>query len=157
MDWNALSALSSLFAAIGVNVTVIYLAVQVRQNTLETRAVSFNAITDSFNAINLDIAHDKELARLWLRGSVDLEQLDDAEAFQFGMLVLSLLRVHESVYYQSKRGTMDAEMREAEHRSLQFVFAQPGTRAWWRRNTISFAREFREHIDRLIDTLERAE
>ena len=154
MDWNALSALSSLRAAIGVNVTVDYLAVQVRQNTLETRAASFNAITDSFNAINLDIARDKELASLCLRGMADLEQLDDTEAVQFGMLVLSMFRVHESVYFQSKRGTMEADLYEAEHRSLQFILAAPGARAWWRHNPLSFTREFRQHIDTLIDKSE---
>ena len=150
MNWDAIAALSQVAAAAGVIISLIYLAAQIKSNTKETRAASFNAVTDSFNHFNFLVAQDRTLAALFLRGSADYGQLDGVEEMQFDLLILGLFRIHESVFYQSNRGTMERDLRDAENRSLIFLLEMPGIRAWWKDNPYSFTHEFREHIKKVM-------
>jgi len=45
MNWDALSAIGELLGATGVVVTLIYLSVQIRQNTRAIRGSTLNVLT----------------------------------------------------------------------------------------------------------------
>lgn len=157
MDWDAIAALAQVIAAFGVIASLVYLAAQIRNNTKETRAASFNAVTDSFNQFNFMVAQNEAVAALFLRGSADYSQLDGVEEVRFDLMILGLFRIHESVFYQSNRGTMERDLREAENRSVNFLIESPGIRAWWKDNPYSFTEEFRVHIERVINQIESRE
>ena len=154
MNWDAIAAISQVVAAIGVIISLIHLAAQIRNNTREVRSASFNAVTEAFNQFNLLVGQNAQVASLILRGWNDYSQLDGIEELQFDLLMLGLFRVHESVFYQSNRGTMERDLREAENRSLVSLLAEPGIKDWWRDNPYSFTREFRAHIERLVERAE---
>ena len=48
MNWDALSAIGQTVGALAVVISLIYLAVQMRQNTRAVRGTSFQAVTDAF-------------------------------------------------------------------------------------------------------------
>ena len=52
MNWEAIAAVGELAGAAGVIATLLYLSVQIRQNTRATRAATLNAVTE---------AHHREL------------------------------------------------------------------------------------------------
>ena len=64
MNWEAIGASAEAIAAIGVVVTLAYLAVQIRAHTRATRVSSFQSNTDSLNQVNLMIAENRELAAM---------------------------------------------------------------------------------------------
>ena len=70
-----LGALGEFVAAIAVVITLIYLALQIRQNTRATHAASFHAITDSFNHVNVSLAQTPALTRIWLAGATERSSL----------------------------------------------------------------------------------
>lgn len=154
MNWEAIAAVSEVAGAVGVIISLVYLAVQIRHNTQEVRAASFNAVTDSFNQWNLLIAQDAYVAGLFQRGAGDLGRLEASEEVRFALLMLALFRIHESIYFQSNRGTMERDLRDAENRSVKTLLEMPGVRAWWKVNPYSFTREFRAYIDTLIQSIE---
>ena len=49
INWEALGAIASLLAAIGVIVTLIYLSIQIRQNTKAVRSSSIQNLVQSFS------------------------------------------------------------------------------------------------------------
>ena len=151
MNWDAIAAISQVVAAIGVIISLIHLAAQIRNNTREVRSASFNAVTEAFNQFNLLVGQNAEVASLILRGWNDYGQLDGVEELRFDLLMLGLFRVHESVFYQSNRGTMERDLRDAENRSLVSLLSQPGVRDWWHDNPYSLTLEFRAHIERLVE------
>ena len=63
MTLGELGSLGEFLAAIATLATLIYLAVQIRQNTLATRAASHHAITDVMNKTNHLVIGDAEVAR----------------------------------------------------------------------------------------------
>ncbi len=66
-----LGAIGELVGGVAVIATLLYLALQVRQNTLETRVASSQALTDSINQVNLAISVDANRASITRRGRED--------------------------------------------------------------------------------------
>jgi hypothetical protein len=145
-----LGALGEFVAAIAVVITLIYLALQIRQNTRATHAASFHAITDSFNHVNVSVAQTPGLARIWLAGATERSSRSDEEQWQFDLICLSYFHVFETIHYQARVGAGDSGLVVAEERSLEALLATSGVREWWRENPYAFGPEFRAHADRFL-------
>ena len=68
MSIMELGALGEFFGSIGVVATLIYLAVQIRQNTRSDRASSRQTILDNFYGGAWETARDAELRQVTLSG-----------------------------------------------------------------------------------------
>ena len=155
MNLEDLGNIGEFVAAVATIATLAYLATQIRQNTRAVRATSHQAATDSFNALNTLIAQDPQLARIYRVGRSDgLASLTDDERVQFGFLFLAAFRVFETVYYQSKVGTLEDQLVAIERNSVAFLLGSPGGREWWEEKEFAFSPEFQEHVDEQIRSLE---
>jgi hypothetical protein len=130
-----------------VVVSLVYLAVQIRQNTRAVRASSFHGVTDSFNLLNVTIARDESLARIIRIGGESLSNLTEDERVRFGFLLLGVFRVFETLYYEKKQGTGDPALWTAEVGTMVALLAGPGAREWWASNPLSFTPEFRRFVE----------
>ena len=52
MNWDAIGAVSELIGAVAVVATLIYLAVQIRQNTKSVQSTNFSTWMDAIHGIN---------------------------------------------------------------------------------------------------------
>lgn len=156
MNWEAIGSIGEAVGSAFVLISLLYLAVQVRQNTNTAKGASHHAVTDSFNAISTLIAQDTKMARLWRLGGAELESLTEDERTSYGFLCLMYMRVFETIYYQKKVGTMEDQLHQAEEQSLKWAFSLPGFRKWWQENPISFSVEYREYTAGIIADLEAA-
>ncbi len=147
-----LGSIGEFVGAVAVVVSLIYLAVQIRQNTRAVRAYSFHAATDSFNLLNTTIAHDESLARIFRLGSEELGNLNEDERVRFNFLFLGALRVFETLYYQNKQGTGDPALWTAETSTMIALLTAPGGREWWESNPLSITLEFRNFVEAEILT-----
>ncbi len=135
---------------IAVFASLIFVGFQIRQNTRALKATSHHAVTDSFNALNALLITDQNAARIWRRGRAGLENLDEDEAISFSYFALANMRIFETLYYQYKTGTMEEQLYQAELNTLKWAFTNPGLRAWWSANPMSFSTDYRAFIDALI-------
>jgi hypothetical protein len=141
---------------VAVFASLIFVGYQIRQHTRALKATSHDAITDSFNALNVLVYSDPRVARLQRLGLAGLGNFDEDEALQFSWLVLANMRIFETLYYQYKTGTMEEQLYEAELRTLNWLASQPGFQQWWTVNPISFSTEFRTFIGGLISEAKSA-
>ena len=147
MDLTQLANLGEFIGGVAVLVTLIYLAVQVRQNSRDVRAGNFHRITDSFNALNIGVASNNEVARIYRVGLDSSDSLTEDERVQFGMLLLSSLRIHETIFYQKKMGAGEHALWNTEIGTMRFYFSHASVRDWWRANPLSLTPEFRKFIE----------
>lgn len=114
MNWEAIGAIGETLGAIGVIVTLVYLAAQLRQNTRALRSNSWQAIQDAEQRFDDLFSKDPAVCELWVRGSSDgLQSLDnDAERFQFTSLAKQLIDQFQTHHYQYERGLIEPEMWE---------------------------------------------
>jgi hypothetical protein len=80
-----LGSLGEFVAAIATLATLIYLALQIRQNTRESQAASRNLVSQSFVDFCFHVSGDLEITKLTRRGLIDPESLDDDETLRFAV------------------------------------------------------------------------
>ena len=156
MNWQALSSIAEATGVLLVFMSVVYLAIQVRQNTRALKASSHHAITDSFNNTSALVAQDPATARLWRLGSAGLSNLDEDEQVSYAFICIMYMRVMETLYYQRKVGTMEEQLYTTEEHTLHVFFSFPGFREWWNSNPYSFSTEYRDHINAIIGEIDAA-
>ena len=152
MTLETIYYVSQILAVAAIFGSLVFVGLQIRQNTKAIKATSHHAITDSFNAINNMIANDQALARIWRLGNAGSEDLNEDERVSFSFLSLAYMRIFETLYYQYNNGTLDKKLFDAELQTLKWSFTKerPGALAWWVNNPISLSAEFRAFIDGLI-------
>ena len=148
MDWNAVSAIANVCAAISVIVSVVYLAIQVRKNTQATHSQTYQLATSALAEMAGIIGSDKQLARVFRIGMVSADRLDEDELAQFGYLGISLFRRFENVFFQYQSGLVDEDFWTGHRDNILWFFHRPGMQAWWKDRKFAFSKSFREFLDR---------
>ena len=105
MNWDAIGALAEVVGVIGILISLMYLAVQIRQNTRQissnieaTRLAAFEYNIESGNRIReLYILHP-ELAELFLKGTKHYRDLSSTDRFRFGMLLRNIFSSMQGAY-----------------------------------------------------------
>jgi hypothetical protein len=151
MSWEAISAIGQIVGAVAVVISLVYLAVQVRQSTRSARAASFHAVTDSFNQLNTLLAHDESLAQIFQLGLQDIGQLNPVQRIRFDFFVLAATRIFETLFYQSRQGVGEQALWKAEEATMRSLLGNPGVRDWWQSNPFRFTPEFRAYVEMLIE------
>jgi len=139
-------------AVVAILLSIVFVGLQIRQNTKALKATSHHAITDSFNQLNALVGTNPEAGRIWRVGLSGIDNLDEDEQMSFSYLCLGYMRVFETLYFQNKNGTMEPQLFESEKRSIVWASSFPGFRAWWASNTISLSDEFRAFIDAIMQS-----
>lgn len=155
MTLEELAYVSQIVGVVAVLASLIFVGLQIRQNTKAIKATSHHAITDSFNAINNLIVSDPKVARLWRLGMAGTEGLEEDERTSANFMLLAYMRIFETLHYQFSNGTLDKKLFDAELKTLKWSITQPGFLAWWPVNPISLSDEFRAFIEGLIRDAQR--
>jgi hypothetical protein len=142
--------ISQMLGSAAVVASLIFVGVQIRQNTKATRATSHHAISEALNRINLLWARNGEVTKLWLSGMHDRNTLTPEERWRFDSTARAYLHVCETMYTQAALGAGDLGIVLAEENGIKTVFSSTGVREWWAENAFGFSTEFRDYIARLI-------
>lgn len=165
MNLDALGNIGDFIGGIGVVVTLVYLAIQIRYNTRgldqSTDLMRFSAeseIRHNLLQLRLAIAADAELSEIWTRGLRGAGELDVAEAARFQLLAYNLILMMSGQFEANRRGLY--EFTQAPY--FRLVAASPGFRAFWSRNIAEINRreeelglpspnpEFVEYVEALL-------
>jgi hypothetical protein len=157
MSLEDLGNIGEFVAAIAVIVSLVYLAVQIRQNTRTVRASTYQAVLDySSRAVELVLANP-HLERVYRVGRRDPSQLTEDERPQFRMLIAQFLTVYETMFLQYRCGILDEEYWSRRLGALTNLFSQPGIREYWlsvreRDRMPTRVREFEELLNSLVES-----
>lgn len=102
MIWDAIGAVGETIGALAVFITLIYLALQIRQNT---RAVNSSVLDSTVNTISIarrSIYENDDVARTYLKGLATSEELDEVERLKFRLLLLNMMLSESNIFAQTK-------------------------------------------------------
>ena len=71
MDWEAVGVFAEVVGATGVIITLIYLAVQIRQNTNQLRGEAIATVNDAEVTLLRDFRDDLDLISAYVNASHD--------------------------------------------------------------------------------------
>ena len=84
MNWEMISAVGQMLGAIGVIISIVYLAVQIRNQNKESQRQAMNALTTHWSDLNRTLVENPEMAVLWLRALRCFDDLDATSKLRFG-------------------------------------------------------------------------
>ena len=119
------------FGAIAVVATLIYLAVQIRQNTRVARIATLQQWVTTVGTVNTAISQSGDLSRIYRAGVEDPKSLEPHERTQFNTYLFQLFNTYESLFFQAEQGAIDQIFFEAKMETMRANLANPGVRGWW--------------------------
>ena len=126
MNWTKASAMAEILSSVAILLTLVYLAIEIQQNTDATQAEIRQAMLESDQQHLQLFIDDPELNLLWYK-----PELDDEERVRLSYFLITHLRMRENNWLQHETGMLDTATWEAYRGSLVAILASPQTRAWW--------------------------
>jgi len=146
MNWDAIGAVGEVVGAIAVVVSIVYLSIQIRQNTRTTKLSVEKDIATEWAHIGFDQAATS-LPYIYVRGSDDLTKLSDEEMAQFGFYVSGLFQLFQLSYDQRCDGNLSDRSWGAIESWFSSQYQSSGVRAYWKVRSNTFKKEFQNYIE----------
>lgn len=144
----SLEAFINLIAAIGVILSVIFLAMETRKNARYVKANFYDSIANSNTRFLEKLIENPHLSKLFEQAveSWDSLSLDDKRTSNF--LFIQLFRMWENMFYQNRLKTLEPWLWENSHKNtILSYFHYPGVQQWWSHRRQTFAPEFRSFLE----------
>ena len=133
MNLEMASAVAEIAGALGVLITLIYLAVQIRDNTRSLHAGSLESVLNGpRDRYFLPMAVEPDLADIYARGLNSLENLNEQEKRRFFYLIYEQLFQMQQVMHLRERELIPQVDFEAWLFYTASLMRTPGGREMWR-------------------------
>ena len=142
MTLQDLGNLGEFLGSIGVIGSLVYLAMQIRQNTRSVRSAAYQAAVASSVDIAAKFASSETLSEAFFKGFRNYETLQGPERHRFGAYAYSLFRSYENLYYQHTQGAIESDLWLGFRNMLQRDIGSSGLAAWWDSQRNVFSPEF---------------
>jgi len=133
-----------------VVISVLYLAVQIKQNTRSMRFQAVHELSSLFMGAQSAIAHDKDLAGIYLRGVHSFDALNPEEQVRFSLQVAAVLRVFAELHFHRTEDTIDETMWKGFASIVADMMSYPGYQSVWKERRHQYNKEFQQYIDNLL-------
>jgi hypothetical protein len=147
MFWEMLGAVGDFLSGIGVLITLIYLAYQVRQHTLtqknESRREVMKEMTDWYSTVMTQ----PHLMTVWNKTLVSNESLSPEERAWFTWMIVALTSRFETIYSQYKFGLVERALWIKYRGTMSALLHVPAIREMWDSGAAVFPDDFRNEID----------
>ena len=158
MNWEAIGAIGEIIGAVGVIITLGYLAYQIRQNTaqLEQNERTSIAAAVSVSATNYrenrrHIYTNRDVANVVLRGMSDPNSLDEIDQYRFRLIIQNTMDAIWDLYSQTVITDFSPETWKSQGVGLvRRVFKTNGGSWFWTTHRDEYTVEFRTEIDRIL-------
>ena len=158
MNWEALGAISEAAGALAILVSLIYVAVQIRQNTQQfkrgveaSELAAFERNIESANRARELLFLHPEVTELMLKGFKGQNHLKSADRFRFGMLMRNLFNSMQGAYVRQLVMDHDANQFEGGKLLLDDFLSNLGVREWLQMNSPDWRPEFRELVEARLE------
>ena len=141
-------------AAIAVVISLVYVGLQVQQNTNATQMAAAQSTVEMYNTFTSDLCSSSELSDLWRRGLRNFNDLKDTEKVRFSALAGQSMKVFESAHLQWNRGALDDDLWKGLSFASCDVANQPGLKQWWSFRKQWYGDAFQKFVDDHLDTNE---
>ncbi len=150
MDIMELGAIGELVGGVAVLVTLIYLAVQVRQGNKVGSRESYRAWVSEINTVLFEPQRNPEFIELFQRANSDWDSLSPRDQGRVNAVYAPLFLLFQEVFAQSEKGDVDEHLTRQLDTIAATIVQMPGTATWWRLNARLYPPSFYAHMDDLL-------
>ena len=150
MDLQALANISQILGGIAVVVSLIYLAIQVRQGTRAQRTENYARALDRVATMQALLSQDADLSKVFSRGVVAVSTLTPQQRIQLTWSLYEAFGAFEFMFHASKTDAIPEEVWKRWSAATAWWLTFPGIRSWWNARPVPFTESFTAYIDALI-------
>ena len=147
MSLEQLANIAEAFGMIVVAVTLIFLTLQMRQNTKAQRSTTTQNANEMAVAIYNPIVMDEKVADIIMRGLRDPELLTEVEMARFTAPWQNAFFTWQNWFYQRTEGALDDGIWAGFSTLLGDVTQTPGLQKYWQQRRHYFSEEFRTFVE----------
>lgn len=158
MNWEALGAIGEIVGATGVIITLVYLAYQIRQNTIQLEQNTKTARAAAQTASNVTLRENRqsifqtsEMASIFEAGNSDPTELSSTELLRYRLLMANITEVMLEIYTQAFITEFAPETWNTQGRTLVArVLSVPGGQWFWMNYQDNYPVNFRAEVDQIL-------
>jgi hypothetical protein len=144
MTLEQLNIVLQLVGTLRVIGSLLFVGLQVRQNTKATRVqVQENMTSGYISVAQVLIDHADVFTRGIAATRESFASFSDADKLIYFGLIFSIFKHFENIHSQRERGFIDNESWTAWSEHVLMYFNQPGVKMWWESENSSNLRRFR--------------
>ena len=144
---TAIGQLAAVF--IGVP-SIIYFAIQLREQNRERRQAAVNALTVQWGELTKTLHENAEFTALYLRGVQSFHDLDAVSKLRFSAYQNRFFKNFEGMYYSRREGILTSELWDEIDRTMSDFLAYDGVRQWWETRKHWHTEAFVRVVDAII-------
>jgi len=150
MSWEMLSAIGQLAAVLIGIPSIIYLAIQIRNQSKESQRAAANVLIAHWTDLRKSFSDNAEVAAIYLRGLQSFDDLAPVEKLRFGSTLGRAFGLSDGLYQFYLDGALDPKLwKTFEQATVDFI-TYPGAQTWWATRKHWHTPKFRTLIDRAI-------
>jgi hypothetical protein len=157
MSLSDLSSIGSLISGVGVMISLIYLALQIRQSSRNQQATIHHDRVARMQEFTASIASDRESMDCWIRGNAGDDTLDPNQTCRYGILVFADMLLFQEYFHQRHEGMLNAARYTTNLRILRSQCPELGFRAAWHTMAPMFEPRFVASVNQLMQETPMAE
>src|SRR5439155_5100227 len=132
MNWDAIVAFSQLIAAVGVILSLVFVGLQVRQNTAALQRNEYNSTMAQWTVIRQAIAGNRDIAELMTAGLSGERALDAADQLRLEQMLSENAWAAFHIWDRTQRGVFPKGAFEATAGALLCgLLRTMRGEAWW--------------------------
>jgi hypothetical protein len=148
INWDAIGAVGDFGGSIGVFISLIYLALQMRSSAAETRDASIHSVMELAIKFRAE-SYSGDLAEIRLKAAMG-ETLTQLESLKFEGYLSALFELNELVFVQYQKKNLDPEYFEAWERRTSAAMSVPRIQQFWAKTKTGYRGTFVQYIDGLM-------
>jgi hypothetical protein len=150
MGLQDLANLGEFVSALAVLSSFVYLAIQMRQNTLAIRSENYGRALDRISAMQAKFSTDPEYTAFMATALVDPAQLSPTDRIRFTFLGYEMFGAFEFMFLQAQNQVRPEEVWERWRATAAWWISWPGVRVWWAARPAPFTPGFTAFVDTCI-------
>src|SRR6478672_7089355 len=152
MTFEQISYLAQIVASIGVIVSLIFVGLQIKQNTRALQRDEHNSTMEQWTVIRQAIAQNRDIAELMTAGLGGERALDAADQLRLEQMLQENAWAAFHIWDRTQRGIFPKGTFEATAGALlDTLLRTPGGENWWRKaKHIGFHPGFVSDVDAVL-------
>ncbi len=147
MTLQDLGSIGEFVAAIATLATLVYLALQIRQNTRAVLTNTQQSLMDAASTIQASITEHPDVPALLIKANDDPNSLTPEESLRFEFFATRIFGQYENAFFFYRQRLMEPELWQPWNAGLSQFVQTPGFRKFWTEHKHWHHQSFQDHVD----------
>ncbi|MBS0384585.1 MAG: hypothetical protein JSS00_04465 [Proteobacteria bacterium] len=147
MSLEQASYLSQVIAALAVLASLVFVGLQIRQNTQSQKIVAVSSLAAAIAAINVPAMQSPALGEALAKAMRDWNSATREQRVLAHFFLFSYFKLAENAWYQHSRGVLDTTQWTGWETMLRAFYHSAGVQnGWWPRRRRAYSPEFQAFL-----------